>query len=160
MPARTRSTTSRLARRADPRARRAPRGADRTHGAVGAGLLSDLDPPRAGRDQLPFLRESSEVVNARTTNWTAVPCPTPAWASLVYPGPRGRAALEACGSRSAHLPPRRARSGGGLGARQDALVGVSERLTERGFDALHFEGPGTDLRVGLLPTSRWLSARF
>ena len=40
------------------------------------------------------------------------------------------------------------------------LVGVSERLTELRFDALHFEGPGTDLRVGLLPTSRWLSARF
>jgi aminopeptidase len=45
-------------------------------------------------------------------------------------------------------------------ARQDELVAVSGRLTELGLDALHFEGPGTDLRVGLLPTSRWLSARF
>jgi aminopeptidase len=44
--------------------------------------------------------------------------------------------------------------------RQDVLVATSERLTRRRFDALHFEGPGTDLRVGLLPTSRWLSARF
>jgi len=44
--------------------------------------------------------------------------------------------------------------------RQDVLVGVSERLTERRFEALHFEGPGTDLTVGLLPTSRWMSARF
>ncbi|HWC25823.1 MAG TPA: aminopeptidase, partial [Solirubrobacteraceae bacterium] len=34
------------------------------------------------------------------------------------------------------------------------------RLGERRFDALHFEGPGTDLRVGLLPSSRWISARF
>jgi aminopeptidase len=40
------------------------------------------------------------------------------------------------------------------------LVGVSERLTELRLDALHFEGPGTDLRVGLLPSSRWLAARF
>src|ERR1700710_2340697 len=54
-------------------------------GPSAPGLLSDLDPARAGRDQLPFLREASEVVNARTTNWTAVPCPTQAWASLVYP---------------------------------------------------------------------------
>ena len=44
--------------------------------------------------------------------------------------------------------------------RQDVLSGVAERLTARGFDALHFEGPGTDLRVGLLPSSRWISARF
>src|SRR5215218_1898411 len=49
------------------------------------GLLSDLDPARAGRDQLPFLRESAQVVNARTTNWTAVPCPTQPWAQLVHP---------------------------------------------------------------------------
>ena len=33
---------------------------------------------------------------------------------------------------------------------------ASRALTERGFDALHFEGPGTDLTVGLLPATRWL----
>ena len=33
-------------------------------------------------------------------------------------------------------------------------------LNERNFVALHFRGPGTDLRVGLLPGSRWLAARF
>jgi aminopeptidase len=54
-------------------------------GPAAPGLLNDLDPERAGRDQLPFLRESSQVVNARTTNWTAVPCPTQPWAELVYP---------------------------------------------------------------------------
>src|SRR5205807_9022985 len=30
----------------------------------------------------------------------------------------------------------------------------------RRFDAIHFEGPGTDLTVGLLPTSRWEGARM
>ena len=34
------------------------------------------------------------------------------------------------------------------------------RLTERRFDALHYEGPGTDLTVGLLPGARWQAARF
>jgi aminopeptidase len=29
-------------------------------------------------------------------------------------------------------------------------------LTEHRFDALHFEGSGTDLQVGLLPTSQWI----
>ncbi len=45
-------------------------------------------------------------------------------------------------------------------ARADALVGTAERITARRFDALHFEGPGTDLVVGLLPTSRFMAARF
>jgi aminopeptidase len=130
-------------------------------GPSAPGLLSDLDPQRAGRDQLPFLRENSEVVNARTTNWTAVPCPTQPWASLVYPQLEPAAALERLWEQVLHMcrldepDPVAAWT-----ARQDVLVGVSERLTERAFDALHFEGPGTDLRVGLLPTSRWLSARF
>jgi aminopeptidase len=31
----------------------------------------------------------------------------------------------------------------------------SRRMTERGFDAVHFSGPGTDLTVGLLPGTRW-----
>ena len=125
------------------------------------GLLSDLDPARAGRDQLPFLRESAQVVNARTTNWTAVPCPTEPWAALVYPGlelPEAYAhlwedVLHIC--RLDEADPVAAWT-----ARQDVLCRVAERLTERRFDALHFEGPGTDLRVGLLPTSRWISARF
>ena len=40
------------------------------------------------------------------------------------------------------------------------LSGVTERLTAARFDALRFEGPGTDLTVGLLPSSQWLSASF
>jgi aminopeptidase len=125
------------------------------------GVLSDLDPARAGRDQLPFLRESAQVVNARTTNWTAVPCPTPAWAQLTYPDLEPEAALERLWEHVIHMC--RLDEEDPVAAwreRQDVLVGVSERLTARALDAVHFEGPGTDLRVGLLPTSRWLSARF
>ncbi|HEU4701864.1 MAG TPA: aminopeptidase, partial [Conexibacter sp.] len=44
--------------------------------------------------------------------------------------------------------------------RMDTLAGAAERLTAARFDALHFEGPGTDLTVGLLPSSSWLSASF
>src|SRR5205823_12616569 len=44
--------------------------------------------------------------------------------------------------------------------RADALEAVARRLDERRFDAIHFEGPGTDLTVGLLPTSRWEAARI
>jgi aminopeptidase len=125
------------------------------------GLLSDLDPARAGRDQLPFLRESAQVVNARTTNWTAVPCPTQPWAELVFPDDPSEDALEHLWEQVEHIC--RLDEDDPVAAwreRQDVLSGVAERLTARGFDALHFEGPGTDLRVGLLPSSRWISARF
>jgi aminopeptidase len=130
-------------------------------GPAAPGLLNDLDPARAGRDQLPFLRESSTVVNARTTNWTAVPCPTQPWAELVFPDLEPRAALERLWEQVVHMC--RLDEDDPVAAwreRQDVLVGVSERLTQLRLDALHFEGPGTDLRVGLLPTSSWLSARF
>jgi aminopeptidase len=44
-------------------------------------------------------------------------------------------------------------------ARADALTAAADRMNERRFDALHFEGPGTDLTVGLLPTSVFHGAR-
>jgi aminopeptidase len=44
--------------------------------------------------------------------------------------------------------------------RADTLVSVAAKLTERGFDALHYEGPGTDLTVGLLRGAEWQAARF
>jgi aminopeptidase len=125
------------------------------------GLLSDLDPVRAGRDQLPFLRESAQVVNARTTNWTAVPCPTEPWARIVYPDADPAQALERLWDDVLHMC--RLDEDDPVAAwteRQGTLSGVAERLSQRRFDALHFEGPGTDLRVGLLASSRWISARF
>ena len=130
-------------------------------GPAAPGLLNDLDSRRAGRDQLPFLKESSVVVNARTTNWTAVPCPTAPWAQLVFPGLEPGAALRRLWELVIHIC--RLDETDPVAAwreRQDVLAGVIERMTEQHFDALHFEGPGTDLRVGLLPTSRWISARF
>ena len=130
-------------------------------GPVAPGLLNDLDPARAGRDQLPFLKEAAKVVNERTTNWTAIPCPTPAWAQLVFPDLDEAEALERLWREILHVmrldeddPVAKWRE------RADTLVGAAERLTERRFDALHFTGPGTDLRVGLLPTSSWMAARF
>lgn len=125
------------------------------------GLLSDLDPARAGRDQLPFLRESAQVVNARTTNWTAVPCPTQPWAELVHPDLAPADAMAKLWEHVLHMC--RLDEHDPVAAwkeRQDTLTGVAERMTARRFDALHFQGPGTDLRVGLLPSSRWISARF
>ena len=54
-------------------------------GPSAPGVLSDLDPVLVGKDRLPTVKEGIKVVNDRTTNWTIAPCPTPAWAELVFP---------------------------------------------------------------------------
>jgi len=130
-------------------------------GPAAPGLMDDVDPARAGRDQLPFLPESGVVVNERTTNWTAVPCPTAAWAQLVYPDRAPDEAEAALWEAILHVcrldeadPVAAWRS------RAETLIDAAARLTQRRFSALRFRGPGTDLEVGLLPTSAWLAARF
>jgi aminopeptidase len=130
-------------------------------GPAQPGLLEDLDPARVGRDQLPAMRETGKVVNARTTNWTAVPCPTRAWAKLVHPELSEDEAWVRLCDEILHVC--RLDEDDPIAAweeRAAVLVGAAERLSARRFDQLHFEGPGTDLKVGLLPTSRFLAARF
>ncbi|HVS28216.1 MAG TPA: aminopeptidase [Solirubrobacteraceae bacterium] len=130
-------------------------------GPVAPGLLDDLDPARAGRDQLPFVAESARVVNDRTTNWTIAPCPSAPWAQLVHPELDPAAALERLWLQVAHVC--RLDESDPVAAwneRMDALTEVAARLTSRRFDAVHFDGEGTDLTVGLLPSSVWRAARF
>jgi aminopeptidase len=130
-------------------------------GPTAPGLLEDLDPVRAGRDRLPTLKESGKVVNDRTTNWSIIPATTPAWAAVVFPDLPPQEALAALDERIVHVL--RLDTEDPVAAwreRADTLVSAAARLTERGFDALHYEGPGTDLTVGLLEGARWQAARF
>jgi len=123
------------------------------------GVLDDLDPGRTGRDQLPSLKEGAKVVNDRTTNWTAVPCPTPAWARLVHPDLPGDEAYAKLVEQILHIC--RLDEDDPIAAwkqRLDKLTEVREKLNARKLDAVRFVGPGTDLTVGLLPSSLWLSA--
>src|SRR5260370_269198 len=110
------------------------------------GLLSDLDPSRVGRDQLPSVRETGKVVNERTTNWTAVPCPTRPWARLVHPDLDPEDAWVTLCDQILHVC--RLDTEDPIAAwseRAEVLVSAAARVTERRFDALRFVGPGTDL---------------
>jgi aminopeptidase len=130
-------------------------------GPVAPTLLDDLDPARVGADRSQTLREAGQVINARTTNWTIAPCPTPGWAALVHPELAPGEALARLWERIVHVC--RLDEPDPVAAwreRMATLAGVCERLTAARFDALRFEGPGTDLTVGLLPGSRWMSATF
>jgi aminopeptidase len=132
-----------------------------TTGTVAPGLFDDLDPARAGRDMLPRVKESGKVVSDRTTNWCIVPFPTAAWARQVHPELAEDDALERLWDEIAHVC--RLDEDDPVAAWREriaATASASERLNERRFDALHFEGPGTDLTIGLLPTSHWANALF
>ena len=132
-----------------------------TTGVTNPGLFDDLDPARAGRDLLPRIKESGKVVGDRTTNWCIVPFPTIGWARQVHPDLAEDDALAKLWDEIAHVC--RLDDDDPVAAwreRIEATATASERLNERRFDALHFEGPGTDLTIGLLPTSTWANALF
>jgi aminopeptidase len=130
-------------------------------GPATPGLLNDLDPARAGRDQLPAMKETGAIVNDATTNWTIVPFPTVAWAQQVHPDLGPDEALRRLGEQIVHVL--RLDEDDPVAAwreRAATLVGAAERITERRFAAVRFEGDGTDLTVGLLPTTKFMAAQF
>jgi aminopeptidase len=130
-------------------------------GPVEPKIMDGVDPELAGRDMLPAIRESIVVVNERTTNWTIGPCPTPGWAKLVRPGFETSSALEWLWEQIAHVcrldepDPVTAWQG-----RLEQLVRSADGLDALRLDSLRFDGPGTELSVGLFPSSRWLCGRF
>jgi aminopeptidase len=130
-------------------------------GPVEPGLLADVDPRRAGIDQLPSLKEGAGIVNERTTNWCGAPCPTIGWAQLVFGELEPDAAYAKLWEQILHVMRLDEDDPEALWrARADQLESVAARLTGHRFDAVRFRGSDTDLTIGLLPSSRWIAARF
>jgi aminopeptidase len=130
-------------------------------GPVAPHALDDVDPSLIARDRLPRVPESMRVVNDKTTNWTIVPCPTAQWATLVHPRLEPAAALERLWGEILHIC--RLDEPDPIAAwatRLSALGAVTAELNQLALDALHLVGPGTDLRIGLLPSSRWISGQM
>jgi aminopeptidase len=120
------------------------------------GVVDGLDPDLVAREPFPFLPEYFRVIDDNTTNWTGATCATPDWAQLVHPDLHPDAALARLWEQLLHVcrldeedPVEAWRS------RFAALERAAGWLNELRLDALHYEGPGTDLVVGLLPTSIW-----
>jgi aminopeptidase len=120
------------------------------------GVVADLDPTLAAREPFPFIPEYFRVIDDNTTNWTGSPGPVGYWAELVHPELEPEAALARLWEEVVHVmrldepdPVAAWR------ARFEELDRVTRLLNERRFDSLRFQGPGTDLTVGLLPTSTW-----
>lgn len=130
-------------------------------GPIAPRLMEDIDPEIAGRDMLPRVPEFGQVVRERTTSWAMVPCPTPGWASIVHPDMEPTAALDRLWNEVAYMcrldepDPVLAWK-----ERFAELAATAARLDEVQMDAVRFQGPGTDLTIGLFASSSWEMAEF
>jgi aminopeptidase len=123
-------------------------------------LLSKEDPEkvsRANRAMSKAYRPALELITRHEINWTIVACATPAWAAAMFPElPKDEAVARLwkaifAASRVDQPDPVAAwkKHDANLHARCDLL-------NEKSYAALHFRGPGTDLRVGLSDGHLWL----
>ena len=130
-------------------------------GSTTEGLFDDVDPKRVGKDLFPYTEESLQVTGDRTTNWCVVPAPTPVWAGTVFPDLDEGDAYNRLWEQVSHVL--RLDEDDPVGAWEERIAflnGVATRLTERQFDTIHFRGAGTDLTIGLFPSSSWWAADF
>jgi aminopeptidase len=124
------------------------------------GVLDGLDPELVARDELPMIKERRELINSGALNWAFVPAPSRAWAAIVHSTQEPDDALALLWRQVARVcrldTPDPARA---WQERLDRLEDVARRLNALRLDALHLEGGGTDLSIGLLPTSVWTTIR-
>jgi aminopeptidase len=123
-------------------------------------LLSREDPEkvsRVNRATSKAYRPALELITRHQINWTIVACATPAWAAAVFPDlPKDEALARLwdaifAASRVDQPDPVAAWK------KHDAnLHARADWLSEKQYSALHFRGPGTDLRVGLSDGHLWL----
>jgi aminopeptidase len=111
---------------------------------------------RANRARSIAYRPALELITTLTINWTIVSYATPSWAKAVFPGEPEEVAVAKlwdaifAASRIDTPDPVAAwASHNGDLARRTAF------LNERSYHALHFRGPGTDLKVGLADGHTW-----
>jgi aminopeptidase len=116
-------------------------------------LLEGIDRDRVAKGQNTRFGElASRQHTTEQVAWTLVGYPTEGWAEVVFGEPDVERLWEAvshCVRLDMEDP---------VTAWRDhvaRLRGRAATLNERRFDALRFEGPGTDLTVGLRADSRW-----
>ncbi len=116
-------------------------------------LLADLPGDRVGRAApRDYLAEWIRMVGDGAVNWTIVPDPVPEWARQVFGRPDVDALWQAVESALRLDRPDPVAAWREHLAR---LRHIAAALNERRLDTLRYRGPGTDLAVGLLPSSHW-----
>ncbi len=127
-------------------------------GDANPNLLSDLDPKLVARSEPSDLRAVYlPIVADRLSNWVIVSAPNAGWANTVFGEPDIEALWRAVATatRLDAVDPVEA-----WRAHDAMLKRRAAALNAHGFDAIRFNGPGTDLTIGLMPASRWMCAAF
>jgi aminopeptidase len=123
-------------------------------------LLSQEDPEkvsRANRAQSRAYRPALELITRHDINWTIVASATPAWARTVFPDlPPDQALAKLWDAIFAASRADRADPVAAWKEHDAQLHQRAEFLNANRYAALHFRGPGTDLRVGLADDHLWL----
>jgi aminopeptidase len=116
-------------------------------------LLADLPGERVGKARmLALAEESNRQINEQLNNWTVIGVPNVGWAEQMFGEPdleRLWKAVEFTVRLDEDDP---------VAAWRSHVERIGKRarmLNDLEVDSIHFKGPGTDLRVGLLPESRW-----
>ncbi|MCF3948829.1 aminopeptidase [Acidiphilium sp. AL] len=122
-------------------------------------LLADCDPARIGRAQraaAAAMKPVRNLLSGFATNWSILSFATPAWARAIFPDiAEGEAVAKLW---DAIFAVTRVDLPDPIEAWRDHAASLLDRcgiLNNKRFAALHFRGPGTDLRVGLAENHLW-----
>jgi aminopeptidase len=118
-------------------------------------LFADLDGERVGRARMKEVAEASLALTDGLCNWTIVAYPNEGWARTVLGEPDLERLWDAVATAVRLDEP------DPVEAWREHVRRLQQRadsLNERGFDALRYRGPGTDLTIGLHPQSAWQAA--
>ncbi|WJR77842.1 aminopeptidase [Bradyrhizobium sp. NP1] len=122
-------------------------------------LLSGEDPAKVARaskaNSMAYQPALEKIVNF-DTNWNIIAYPSPSWAKQVFPGVAEDVAVGKLAD--AIFAASRVDKEGAIAAWQKHNAALRERtlwLNGQRFKALHFTGPGTDLKVGLADGHEW-----
>ncbi len=119
-------------------------------------LLADLDPARIAGTRARLVAERMKAATeSRRIAWAIVAYPNPGWAETIFGEPDVERLWDAVATAT------RLDENDPVAVWRAHVARLQQRaalLDERRFDVIRFRGPGTDLIVGLTPTSRWQTA--
>ena len=118
-------------------------------------IFADLDGARVAKARMRKVSEASLRLTDGACNWCIVGYPNAGWATTIFGEPDVDRLWDAVATAV------RLDEDDPVAAWQEHIAKLTSRanaLNARRFDALRYAGPGTDLRIGLLPGSEWLAA--
>jgi len=123
-----------------------------------------MDPERVAalqRTQLENTKEISVNVSRNAINWCVVASASPAWAAKIFPDLKPDEAEEKLWK--AIFETTRATQPDPVAAWTEHIQNLVKRgkyMQAKKYSALHYQGPGTDLTLGLPQGHRWIAARM